>query len=252
MEVTAQYHTPYIPDMPVDWKQHNRGVTPFFSIEPVPLFEADGKTPRRGPDGKTTVDMEFVRIVIAGDGLAEASMPVDDAIRGRFEDEYRAWKENREMAHRGYSIEEWPAIFSISHGNLPPPKQIAELHANNIFTVEDLAALSDVNLYAIHHGRELRQKAIAWLADKEGHAVTDKLAEQNAQMAGELEALRRQMAKMEAERKPKKRKRMSGASRKQLNEARVRNAPKPAPGENSPSETGQKVSEPGQPSTATA
>lgn len=54
-------------------------------------------------------------------------------------------------------------------------------------------------------------------------------------MAGELEALRRQMAKMEAERKPKRRKRMSGASRKMLNEARVRNAPKPAPVPEQPS-----------------
>jgi hypothetical protein len=228
MEVTSQYHTPWSPDAPPDWKMHNKGITPIFFTESVNLYELDGKTPRHGPDGKCTREQEYVRILIAGDGLCEAAHIVDDLLRERFADEYQAWKENRETAHSRHTIEEWPAIFSSKHGDLPPPKQIAELHAANIFTVEDLAALSDVNLYAIHHGLELREKAIAWLADKEGHAVTDKLAEQNAAMAGELEALRRQMAKMEAERKPKRKKQMSGAMRRKLNEARVRKAPVPA------------------------
>jgi hypothetical protein len=105
MEVVSQYYSSCNPDMPPDWKQHNKGVTPIFSIEPVPLFEADGKTPRPGPDGKCSIDMEFVRLLIAGDGLSEASAPVDDAIKERFSEEYQAWKENRELAHQGFSLE---------------------------------------------------------------------------------------------------------------------------------------------------
>jgi hypothetical protein len=238
MEVNSPYRTPWAPDAPIDWTMHNKGITPIFSIEPVSLFEADGKTPRLGADGKSSIDMEFVTIVIAGDGLAEASHPVDDLIKERFEDEYKAWKEGREAAHQGHTVEEWPAIFSRRHGDLPPPKLIAELHANNIFTVEGLAALADVNLHSIHHGRELREKAIAWLADKEGHAVTDELAKQNAAMQVELEAIRRQMA-MAAARKPKKRVR-SKETRRKISAIRqagnaVRKAPVP-PDEQPPPE----------------
>ena len=40
----------------------------------------------------------------------------------------------RETAHAGYSLEEWPCVTQ---------KQIVELNANNIFSVKDLAALSD-------------------------------------------------------------------------------------------------------------
>jgi hypothetical protein len=229
MEVTSNYYTPWSPDAPPDWKMHNKGITPIFFTETVKLFELDGKTPRHGPDGKCTREQEYVRILIAGDGLCEAAHIVDDLLRERFADEYSAWKENRETAHQGFSLEEWPPLFGKQ-------KAINELNANNIFSVKDLAALADVHLHAISHGRELREKAIAYLADKEGHAVTDKLAEQNAAMAGELEALRRQMAKMEAERKPKRKKQMSGAMRRKLNEARIRKAPVPPTEQPSPTE----------------
>jgi hypothetical protein len=204
---------------------HNKALRRSF-YETLKVFEPDGDNRRYGPDCKTTREQEYCRILIACDGLAEAAHLVDDLIKERFEEPYKAWKENREAAHQGHTIEEWPAIFSSKHGDLPPPKQIAELHANNIFTVEDLAALSDGNLFAVHHGRELRQKAQAWLADKEGHAVTDQLAVQLAQAQGELEAMRRQIAKLTAA--PRRKKKMSGAMRKKLNEGRVRNAPKPA------------------------
>jgi hypothetical protein len=82
MEVTSKYYTPWAPDSPPDWKQQNKGITPIFFIETVPLYEADGKTPRIAADGKPlTMEMEFVRILIAGDGLCEASAPVDAAIK---------------------------------------------------------------------------------------------------------------------------------------------------------------------------
>ena len=55
----------------------------------------------------------------------------------------------RETAHARYSLEEWPCVTQ---------KQIVELNANNIFSVKDLAALSDGNLHCIAHGRACLQK----------------------------------------------------------------------------------------------
>jgi hypothetical protein len=208
--------------MPTDWKAHNRGITPVFYIETVPLFEDAGRRiPRLAADGTpVTTAMEFVRILIAGDGLAEASAPVDDAVRERFADEYAAWKENREQAHQGYSLEEWPPLFGKQ-------KLINELEGANIFSVQDVASVSDANLHCVAHLRELREKAKAWLSDKESHAVTDELAATIASQAARIEAMEREMKKNP--RTSKKVRTLSKAARKRLNEARVRNAPKPPP-----------------------
>jgi hypothetical protein len=93
MEAQASYHTAYSPNEVPDWDQHNKGVTPIFFTETIPLFgtppkadrdgkidlssystsSKDHKAPRIGADGKPlATEMEFVRIVVAGDGLCEA------------------------------------------------------------------------------------------------------------------------------------------------------------------------------------
>ena len=69
-----------------------------------------------------------------------ASAPVDAAIKDRFAEQYKAWKENRE-ANNGYSLEEWPVVTR---------KQINELNANNMFSINDVAAVTDGNLYCVH------------------------------------------------------------------------------------------------------
>jgi hypothetical protein len=228
MEVNSKYYSSYNPDAPPDWEMHNKGITPMFFTEDVKLFEADGKTPRHGPDGKCTREQEYCRILIAGDGLCEASHIVDDLIKERFADEYQAWKEGREAAQQGHSLEEWPPLFSRRHGDLPPPKLIAEMHVNNIFTVEHLAALTDGNVTCFHGAREWREKAIVWLRELEGARPMVELAAAKAQMERDMEVLRAQITKLTAARRPKRKKQMSGAMRRKLNEARVRNAPKPA------------------------
>jgi hypothetical protein len=106
-------------------------------------------------------------------------------------------------------------------------KLINELEGANIFSVQDVASVSDANLHCVAHLRELREKAKAWLSDKESHAVTDELAATIASQAARIEAMEREMKKNP--RTSKKVRTLSKAARKRLNEARVRNAPKPPP-----------------------
>lgn len=233
------------PGAPIDWARQNKGITPVFSIETVErrfYVDADGKrvSPKRDeldlagnwqmPPGvviaSEKIEGEVVQLKVAGDHLGSPAHPVDGAIRERFAEQYESWKAGREMAQRGHTLEEWPPLFSRKHGDTPPPKLIAEMHARDLYTVEDLAAIPDAMLGLFHGDRVWRDKAIAWLADKEKFAVTDELAKENALQKARIEAMERQIAKLSAQ--PKRKKRISGAMRKKLNAERIRNAPKPA------------------------
>jgi hypothetical protein len=111
-----------------------------------------------------------------------------------------------------------------------------------MFSVRDVAAVTDGNLYCMAHLRELREKAIAWISAKEGSAVTDRLAELSAAQQAEIDSLRRQVAKLSAaprSRKKAKRAPISAARRKlsEIMRAKnaVKNAPKPPPESENPS-----------------
>jgi hypothetical protein len=215
--IASKYFTPWSPDDPPDWKVHNRGITPVFFIEPIQCHD--------GPR-----DMEFVRILVAGDGLSEPCQPVDDAIKERFSEEYKAWQENRETADAGYSFDECSFVNN---------KQARELESFNIFNLRDLAAVTDGNLHAIPRGRALREKAIAWLADREGSAPFLKMAEENAATKAENAALKLRVEKLEKlalapKKKPKKRAPVSPETRAKLKaimlaKFAVRKAPVPPP-----------------------
>jgi hypothetical protein len=112
-----------------------------------------------------------------------------------------------------------------------------------MFSVRDVAAVTDGNLYCMAHLRELREKAIAWISAKEGSAVTDRLAELSAAQQAEIDSLRRQVAKLSAaprSRKKAKRAPISAETRRRLSEIMraknaVKNAPKPPPESENPS-----------------
>lgn len=96
----------------------------------------------------------------------------------------------------------WPPLFSLKHGNKPPPILLAQMWEAKCYSVEDLAALKDP--YLVHHGGEWKAKAAACLEHEKGRAVLYELAEENARMAAELEAKNRRIAKLEATRKKKR------------------------------------------------
>ena len=171
----------------VDFTAMNKGVTPVFFTVPVadPARSAEDKAPR-------FAIQEQVRLIVAGDMLNVPTHVVTDDIRERFAEQYRAWKAGLgDRQIKGVPLRQCP-MFS--------PVQIAELEANNIFSVEDLACLSDTNIGRVADGRIWRQKAAAWLEAAKDAAVVTRFAEENerlredlATQAATLEDLKRQV-----------------------------------------------------------
>lgn len=165
----------------VDYAPHNKGITPVFFIEAVLDHAATEK------EGRTIYcEKERVGIHIAGDPFSVATHPVTKEIVSRFREEYEAWKKNMSGSHiRGTPLKVWP---------LSTPRMIKELEAIHVFSVEDLASVSDGNIHYICDGRLIRDRAIAWLAaGKDGAAVT-RYASEASRLREEVEELKRMVS----------------------------------------------------------
>jgi len=148
-------------------------------------------------------DRETVILHVAGDQFNAVALPVDDGVKRRFPAQYEAWKSNREarLTVSGTPLQNWPVIG---------PAQVAELNAMKVFNVEGLANIADVNLNKSPTLRELRTKAIAWLAQAKGGAEVTRLATENealqaklSEQADMLKALQEQMAELIAHKSAK-------------------------------------------------
>ena len=96
-----------------------------------------------------------------------------------FRDFYKEWLVTGEVPLNGTSIKLWPGAT---------PAQVENLLAIKILTVEDLAAANEDGLRRIGMGgRELRDKAIAWLKSAADHGS---VAAENAALKQEVESLR--------------------------------------------------------------
>lgn len=129
-------------------------------------------------------DVEFVKIAVPGDRNSLFFQPSSDSHRKRFPQAYAAFKAREHTPIEGMPVEEWA----------PVGRSLAlNLKAMHIHTVESLAAVHDGNIDRIgSNGRELREKAKAWLADAQNGAAAIKLA-------GEKQALQDQIAAMQAQ-----------------------------------------------------
>jgi hypothetical protein len=147
-------------------------------------------------------DKEMVEIRIPGDPKISWVGPVTEQqridghwidSRERFAKEYEAFKRGEQVATTGTPLEQWPQPgLTVS--------RITELKALNIFSVEDLANVTDGNLGRLGMGgREFREAARTYISNaKDGVS--------NAALMDELTALRARLAALEApEDKPKRR-----------------------------------------------
>jgi hypothetical protein len=167
----------------VDFAPHNKGITPIFFVEAV-LDE--GASER---EGRTVyVDKERVRIHIVGDSTA-ATHPVDAGIIARFRDQYDAWKRKESGAHiKGMPLSKWP---------MATPAMVRELESLHIYSVEDLAAVSDGNVQNLTNGRAWRDRAAAWLrSSEEGPAAAMKYAAQAQRLREEVAELKKMLAEL--------------------------------------------------------
>ena len=164
----------------------NKGITPVFFTVPVP----DPK--RSEEDGAPRfAQQEQVRLIVAGDMLNIPTHVVTEEIRERFSEAYAKWKSGKGARQiNGTPVRSCP-LFSVV--------QIAELEANNVFSVEDLAGLSDTNIGRVADGRVWRQKAAAWLEAAKDAAVVTRFAAENERLRADIEAQAATLAEMQAQ-----------------------------------------------------
>jgi hypothetical protein len=142
-------------------------------------------------EGRPVFDeVEYVRIMIAGDQKTEVVKKVTDAVRNQYRGEYQYWKQTQQQAVTGTPIEQWPAA-SVSF--------VKTAKVLNVNTVEQLADLGDAALQRLGMGaRDMQARARAFLLAARDGAATEKLAAENNRMADEIELLKKQIAEMGA------------------------------------------------------
>ncbi len=135
-------------------------------------------------------DREYIRILVAGDKGTIVEQPLRPEDKERFAAEYRAWKQGLAAPVVGTPIGEWPLVGA---------SQVEELKALHVQTVEALAALSEAGIGGLGlGGRQLRDKAVAWLAATKDAAPLAQLVEERDLLRADNELLQAQIAEMNA------------------------------------------------------
>lgn len=143
-------------------------------------------------------DREFIKIIPVGDKSTVICRPVKHTFDAntppdpqRWPKQYEAFKAQQEQPLDGTPLTEWPPLSK---------SQVATLRAVNVHTVEALSQVSDTNLNNLGMGaRELRDKALAYLAQAKDGAGFNQLQEENKNLKTQLEALQNQMAALSAQ-----------------------------------------------------
>ena len=168
----------------------NAGVTPRFRTEKVRL--ADMFDPDTGLPMYRTV--ELVDLLIAGDKGTMPTKKVNDVIRQQYSAEYAAWKkngENSDMVGTGLPLSHWPQL----------PREIASglAHAN-VFTVEQLAGLSDsqCQIRGTIGLRKYRDMAAAFVDASKSAAPIAALSHENDLLKNRLALIEKQLEQMTA------------------------------------------------------
>ncbi|MFA4974369.1 MAG: hypothetical protein WC683_17320 [bacterium] len=161
----------------------NDGITPEFIVEPV---KDEAETEKAG----ITIykNVEVVRIRIAGDPYSVASTIVDDNIKRRFAAEYARWKQGQETrAINGTPLREWGPLAK---------SQALTFEASNVFSVEDLAHVSDAHIDRFPDGRTWRSRAAAWLASASDGSAAAKFAAENERLKEQMALLQKQVEEL--------------------------------------------------------
>lgn len=133
-------------------------------------------------------DATYIRKIVAGDPKNEVDRPANQNDYTDFPGAYEAYKKKSE-AMEGTPLKEWPAINR---------SQVEELAAFKVYTVEQLASVSDGNLKNIGPLLALRQKARDFIDRAKAdapiaslQAQVDALVRQNAELQKQVDAKRK-------------------------------------------------------------
>lgn len=153
----------------------------------------------------------FVKIYIPGDKTKTvdrparmegfADVPSDPQ---RFPRQWAAFQQGVKAVSEGFPLEEWTQMTASS---------VRDLHAINIYTVEQLANVPDSALDGLGHGgRHLRDKAKAHLERLQDDSITARLVADKAE-------LQRQIDELKATISPENEKRGPGRPKKDVEDA---------------------------------
>lgn len=116
----------------------------------------------------------------------------------RFPKQWAAFKDSKEQTPDGTPIEVWPPLDK---------KRVFELRANKIYTVEQIAALTDSTGPSLGlDWRKIRDQAVAFLSPAATTVQLSKLARENEDLKLQMEALRNQMSNLSSDETPEKKK----------------------------------------------
>lgn len=149
---------------------------------------------RTAIEGRSIVD-HLIEVTIENPGnhlwCHKARFTLDEGKIGnmwtrRFAQQWQAFLNQKEQIPEGMPIDAWAPLDK---------RRIMELKASRIYTVEQIAALTDMN--GPNFGmdwRKLRDMAISTLKPLEGQATISRLTRENEDMKAKMEALERQIS----------------------------------------------------------
>lgn len=156
----------------------SHGVYPQFYIK-----AAENKVMSREAGRPIFEDQEWVMITIRGDRNSKQDRPVTDQDRSRWPGLYTAFKNGQKLAEFGTPLEHWPMMTRSDAENMK---------YHNVYTVEDLAGLSDQAIQTIGMGaRDLVEKAKAFIEKAADSAAPQRMAEEINQLKDQVESLLR-------------------------------------------------------------
>jgi hypothetical protein len=133
------------------------------------------------------VDQEWVSIMVRGDKSNIVDHPVEQADRERFPKQYLAFRSNLTEIPEGMPLTEWPIVTK---------SMCEELKYFQVFTVEQLAALSDGNLKNVGPYAHLRQKARDYIEKAKSTTPLAEMRDELAKRDSTIEMLTRQVAEL--------------------------------------------------------
>lgn len=168
----------------------------------VRAIENSQKTTEKGY--KCYDDIDFAIMLVPGDRFFEFEQIVTPEVLTRWGnyqetryrvDAYKAWKAGQAAPLNGTPLKEWPVIS---------PSELRQLEMMHVFTVEDLADLSEEGIRRYGIGaQKLKQKAQSWIAAGQDKG---KIVEQVAQQDHIISNMMEQMKAMQEEQAETRRK----------------------------------------------
>lgn len=135
------------------------------------------------------VEKDYIHITVAGMDKQDTIRPVIDPDKARFPEEWRRYEAGGEQKREGTPIRQWPQIT---------PHQANALEQCNVWTVEDMATLSDAGLAEVGMGaRQLQADARKYLSGAQtavDHSKYEELIAANETKDAQIAALQKQLA----------------------------------------------------------